>query len=175
MFAGLRRAEACGVRWSDIHDGVLSVSRTRARGRNDEVAVGEPKTASGRREVPLPDGAVAVLEEWRRHHAELMLATGERFEEVLISPTGEPWHPDALSRAWRTDVVAAADADVVPFPMTLHDGRHWYGTHLVAVGTDLRTVAEMLGHADPAFTLRTYAHSDAARKLAAAKALSNLG
>ena len=57
----------------------------------------------------------------------------------------------------------AVEAEVVPFKMTLHDGRHWYGSHLVAVGTGLRTVAEMMGHADPSFTLRTYAHSDSGR------------
>jgi integrase-like protein len=64
---------------------------------------------------------------------------------------------------------------VVPFGMTLHDGRHWCGTRLVEAGVDIRTVSEILGHADPAFTLRTYAHTDDDRKRAAATALGALG
>jgi integrase len=175
MFGGLRRAEACGLRWSDIVDGELHVCRTRARGRYNEVIIGEPKTASGRRSIPLPGPALDVLAEWRRYHAEMMLAIGERTDEVLVSERGESWHPDRLSQAWKRDVKRAAAAGIVPHVMTLHDGRHWYGSHLVSVGTDLRTVADLMGHADPSFTLRTYAHSDPERKRAAAAALAQLG
>ena len=112
----------------------------------------------------LPDAALQVLSESRREHAALTLATGERFEEVLTSSRGESWHPDRLSAAWTRDAKRTVEANVVPFKMTLHDCRHCYGSHLVAVGTDLRTVSEMMGHADPSFTLRTYAHSDSGRK-----------
>jgi len=38
----------------------------------------------------------------------------------------------------------------------------------------LRTLAAMLGHADPAFTLRTYAHSSDEGMQAAATALATL-
>jgi integrase len=83
--------------------------------------------------------------------------------------------PNERSGAWRRLVGRAVEADVVPFAMTLHDGRHWCGTRLVEAGVDIRTVSEMPGHADPAFTLRTYAHTDDDRKRAAADALAMLG
>ncbi|TMR38836.1 hypothetical protein ETD85_03185 [Nonomuraea zeae] len=39
-----------------------------------------------------------------------------------------------------------------------HDLRHTHATILIAGGKPLKMVAERLGHADPAITLRVYAH-----------------
>ena len=39
-----------------------------------------------------------------------------------------------------------------------HQLRHYYASVLLAGGVDIRTVAEYLGHGDPGFTLRVYAH-----------------
>ena len=89
--------------------------------------------------------------------------------------TLEPITPEELSRAWRRLVSDAVAAGVVPVAMSLHDGRHWCGTHLVAAGVDPRTGSEILGHADPGFTLRVYAHSDDERRRAAAHALGAMG
>ena len=41
--------------------------------------------------------------------------------------------------------------------VTLHDLRHTYATHTIATGADVRTVAALMGHADPAVTMRRYA------------------
>ena len=38
-------------------------------------------------------------------------------------------------------------------------GRHFTATTMIADGTDVRTVAALLGHADPSLTVRTYVHS----------------
>ena len=40
----------------------------------------------------------------------------------------------------------------------IHDLRHTAATLLLKNKVDVRTVAEILGHKDPAMTLRTYAH-----------------
>mgnify|MGYP006232988915 CR=1 FL=1 len=42
---------------------------------------------------------------------------------------------------------------------------------LVAANTDIRTVADRLGHADAAFTINTYAHSSSESDRAAAAAI----
>ena len=44
----------------------------------------------------------------------------------------------------------------------MHGARHLYASVQLEAGTSIRALAEYLGHADPGFTLRTYAHLIAA-------------
>lgn len=41
----------------------------------------------------------------------------------------------------------------------LHDGRHTCGTLMHMQGVPIVVIAQWLGHADPAFTMRTFVHS----------------
>lgn len=73
---------------------------------------------------------------------------------------GEGWEPGREPLAGTTGAV-----------VTLHDLRHTFATHHIASGTDLRTLAALMGHADPAVTVRRYAAALAeAREAAQAKA-----
>lgn len=50
----------------------------------------------------------------------------------------------------------------------LHDARHTCGTLMHFRGVPIIVISQWLGHADPAFTMRTYLHGqDDALKLAA--------
>lgn len=40
----------------------------------------------------------------------------------------------------------------------IHQLRHYYASVMLAGGVSVKELAEYLGHADPAFTLRVYAH-----------------
>jgi integrase len=53
----------------------------------------------------------------------------------------------------RCDQEASLPADVL-----FHDLRHTAGTLALGQGVPLHTVSRMLGHSDPAMTLRRYAH-----------------
>ena len=178
MSAGLRRAELAGLRWSDLHGADVHVTRTIAEAPDGSFVEGQPKTARGRRTVTLTEEALRVLECWRREQRKLYMATGSRpdGDPVLVSSTDvQPMTPDQLTYRWRRMVGQAVRAGIVSHAMTLHDGRHWFGSRLVEAGVDLRTVSDLMGHADPAFTLRVYAHSDDQRRRAAAIALAGLG
>jgi hypothetical protein len=43
--------------------------------------------------------------------------------------------------------------------VTAHKLRHTYASVVIALGLDPRCVMEQLGHTDPKFTLRVYAHA----------------
>jgi len=43
--------------------------------------------------------------------------------------------------------------------LKLHCARHTWATRALRAGKSLRWVADQLGHADPTFTLRVYAHA----------------
>jgi integrase len=50
-------------------------------------------------------------------------------------------------------------AESTPLPRArLHDLRHLHATTLLLAGVPVHVVAARLGHADPAVTLRVYAH-----------------
>ena len=54
----------------------------------------------------------------------------------------------------------------------LHSLRHFAATELLAAGVNPRVAADVLGHADPAMTLRVYAHASVERQRAAAGILA---
>ena len=54
--------------------------------------------------------------------------------------------------------MARRDAGLDP-SWRVHDLRRWSATEAIGRGHDIRTVAGRLGHANPAMTLRTYAHA----------------
>ena len=77
---------------------------------------------------------------------------------------GGAFHPDTISDYWRALCIAAK----VP-SIRLHDARHTCGTLMHMQGVPIVVISAWLGHADSAFTMRTYVHSqDEALKVAAA-------
>ncbi|MEM9521542.1 MAG: site-specific integrase [Actinomycetota bacterium] len=169
LTGGLRRGELAGLRWSSVDGDEVKIERTRSTGAGGAVVLGEPKTAKGRRTVVVPPSTAAMLRKWRTSQAEMYLQVGLGGAGVYVATNNalEAFPPDTLTHRWRDDVARAIDAGVVPFHMSLHDGRHWHATRLVEQGVDLRTVADRLGHTDPGFTLRTYGHSSLDRQRAA--------
>jgi len=67
-------------------------------------------------------------------------------------------NPDRIGYWWRRARSQAGIDD----RWRLHDLRHWSATTAIGTGHDVRTVAERLGHANAAMTLRVYAHAFAA-------------
>jgi integrase/recombinase XerD len=90
------------------------------------------------------------------HYLELgWVATGTRTDTLLLNRFGKP-----LSRmgAWKIVQRICADADITS-PVSPHTFRHSFATHLIDAGADLRSVQEMLGHADIS-TTQIYTHLD---------------
>lgn len=76
----------------------------------------------------------------------------------------EPYHPDTLSDFWR-ELCAAAKVSKI----RLHDVRHSCASIMHAQGMPIADISAWLGHADPAFTMRTcmHAQNDAVKSAAA--------
>jgi integrase len=112
-----------------------------------------PQSKNGRsRHIGLNKAALAAFEELRRRT--------EGKDPIFASRN----HGDSLRgpRHWFED--AAREAGLKNF--TWHDLRHTFASRLVMTGTDLRTVADLLGHANIQMTMR-YAHLAPAHKQAA--------
>jgi integrase len=157
LMCGLRAGELFALRWTDIdfERGTLSVRATLQRidGRH---VLAEPKTAKGRRTLPLPGLVSNALREHRtRQFAERQVA--ERWDTtwnlVFCSKKGTPLdHRDVLLKFH--GIVERAGLP----RMRLHDLRHSCATLLLSQGASPRVIMEVLGHSQISLTMNTYSH-----------------
>jgi len=168
---GARRGELCALRWSDIErDRGELIARTLLRDGHDLVEK-QPKNGRARR-IALDDRLVTLLRAHRSRLFQRALANGVHpVDDPYVfstAPDGSrPLHPNTATQRFRRLRFRAGIDNV-----RLHDLRHWAATQMLTAGIDVRTVAGRLGHADPAMTLRRYAHFIPAADRAAAEALS---
>ncbi len=156
---GLRQSECLGLRWSDFDatQGILSVARTLQR-IGSEFVIGETKTKRSRRTLFLPVRLVETLERWRVRQLEERLESGGDWQGgiwgdlMFTTPQGEPLIGYNVTRRFQTLLKAAGLQR-----MRFHDLRHGAATVLLALGVDMRTIMETLGHSQIHVTMNTYA------------------
>jgi len=172
---GLRRGEALGLGWAnvDLTNARLTIIRTLidVEDSNDDKPVwSDPKTAAGRRSVAIDDATVAALRTHKALMATERLAMGgayRDFDLVFARADGRPYHPERVSRAFRSRAKKAG----VPV-IRLHDLRHTWAMLALTAGIPAKVVQDRLGHSTVAITLNIYSHvtpqlqSDAAAKVA---------
>ena len=178
-YTGARRGELMNLRWPDVHlstedgDGNGMGSFVRLRGTVaviDGMRV-EGTTKGGReRTVSIDPGTAGILSEHRQlQQAERDLADGSWVGgdtgagHVFRRELGEPLFPDTptalMRKLQRRHNAGLVEAGRAPLPVIrLHDLRHLHATLLLKAGVPVHVVAARLGHADPAITLRVYAH-----------------
>lgn len=153
LCCGLRRGELAGLRWSDVDQaaGLLRIRNQRQRVRGCLVDA-PPKSAAGRRDLPIPPGLLPLLEQQLLMQQACALLTGAS-PVYVCSPDGSPIAPEALNRALAADIAAAQVR-----PINLHGLRHSMATLAVSLGVSMRVLQQLLGHSSYAVTAGTYAH-----------------
>jgi len=135
---GLRASELVTLRLADVD---LEAGLLRCVGKGDKERV-----------VPIGSHAAAAVRRYVGGGRRVLLR-GRRRDELFVNARGAPLTRQGLHYLVRRYVARAAlDRHVSP-----HSFRHSFATHLLAAGADLRSVQEMLGHADVA-TTQIYTH-----------------
>jgi integrase len=170
---GLRRAELCGLYWSDVDlDAARLTIRRSLTAVRGQLVEGEPKTARGRRSVDLDEATAAVLRAHRTAQLERRLLVGAAYRDrnyVFVAPDGAPWSPDTIGHAFER-LVARSELPRIRF----HDLRHTHASHLLAAGVNVKVVSDRLGHASVSFTLDVYGHVMPGQQASAAAAAAAL-
>ena len=158
LATGLRFGEAAALRWEDVdlNERTVAVRRSLTRVPGG-YAFTPPKTARGRRIIPLPAAAAETLRTHQDHQELVQRAQASSWEPLDLV------FPNSLGKPLREAPVLAAFHKVLEqagLPRhRLHDLRHTYATRLFANNAHVRAVQELMGHSRSDMTLEIYASS----------------
>lgn len=139
MYAtGMRVSELVGLKLGDLH---LSLGLVQTIGKGDKERI-----------IPLGDHAIRWLERYLDEVRPLLVKNDSETHLFVNN------HGTGLSRQgiWKNLKQIVREAGVYK-TVTPHTLRHSFATHLLENGADLRTVQELLGHADIS-TTQIYTH-----------------
>jgi integrase len=163
--AGARRAELAALRWIDLRDATLAIDSAieviRHGDGQPELNDAATKTANVR-SVSLDGDTVELIDALR--------AEREPYGPWMFGLGPDPVSPDRIGWWWRRSRQLAS----IDPKWRLHDLRHWSAAVAIGQGHNVRTVAGRLGHANPAMTLRVYAHAFANADQAVAAGLGEI-
>ena len=161
LATGLRRGEACGLKWSDINwkKRTIHVQRGVVKLSHQESITKDPKTTSGDRMVYLSKEMCQLLKAWRKEcewdRQQTANETVDEDDYLFRQPNGKPMNPCTFT--YRFKLILKANN--LPLDLNVHSLRHTNASLLISQGVDVRTVASLLGHAQASTTLDIYAHA----------------
>lgn len=139
---GLRCGEVLGLTWQDIDfkNDTIDINKQWKRYSGRKYYLGELKTATSYRVVPLPPRTKHALQQYRNIWR--FSADGR----IL-----------AYSSTAYINTIFREKTANGPLKVTPHELRHTYATSLIKAGLDFKSVAKLLGH-DVEMTMNTYSH-----------------
>lgn len=153
---GIRLGELCALKWADIdpYSGTVFVGHTLQRIKNygigsaTKLIITTPKSSSSVRKIPLPDFVVTMFEKLRKSD-----------DFFILSACEKPLEPRTVQYAFKKILKTNGLPDV-----SFHSLRHNFATNCIALGIDVKTLSELLGHSSVTITLNRYVHSSMERK-----------
>ena len=154
LLSGVRIGELCALKWGNIdlkeqtiriiatlqrlHDTAME-SETRTR-----VVIGAPKSDTSVRTIPLTDYAATLCRKFAVRNAAAYILTGT---ENYMEPRSLQYRIEKYTKECGLEGVHA------------HTLRHTFATRAVEVGFEIKSLSEVLGHANTTITLERYVHS----------------
>ena len=154
LYTGIRIGELCALRWENlsVESKTLRVRETMQRIQSANVSekaktkivITEPKSKCSIRDIPLPDFLLEIIRAHQGLPKEFVL-TGDR--NRFIEPRTMQNH---FLRYVKESGIDKAN---------YHSLRHTFATRCVEVGFEIKSLSEILGHANVNITLNRYVHS----------------
>ena len=173
LLMGMRTAEVCGLRWSDIDfkKKTIRVNRNRLYTKEFGIYEKEPKTATSLRDIPMPDALIndlIIYMEWFRQADALF---DERLDEyyLAVNVYRLPIFPQSIGQYLKRYERQWGMKEV-----TCHGLRHTYCSLLLSQNVPIQTVSKYMGHSDSTVTLKVYSHFIPDTQDTALTALNNI-
>ena len=151
---GLRTGELVGLKWEDVDFQKKTITITRSmefRHSVHEWKIGEPKSKSGYRTIPLTDEAVRILKDQKTKNSRLKVTPIEWREFVFLCRKGTP----VKNSTYDTGLYKICEkAGIKPFAM--HILRHTFATRCIEGGMKPKTLQKILGHSNIGITMNLY-------------------
>ena len=160
---GLRTGEMIGLKWSDIdfEKRTLTVSRSMEyRYSVGEWRIGEPKSKSGYRTVPLTQVAIELLKKQKKKNNSFQNILIEWVDFVFLCKKGTP----VKNSTYDTMLFKLCDKAKIP-RFSMHVLRHTFATRCIEAGMKPKTLQTILGHSNIGITMNLYVHSTEDEKL----------
>jgi integrase len=164
---GMRRGEIFGLQWADVdfERAVLHIRRSYVDG-----VVGQPKTESSRRPLPLPPQAIEALTKWKAKSSYTRPDNWVFASNISLGK--QPLWPGTL---WRRNVAPGIQAAGIDKPrLGWHTLRRSFASLLLSSGASLRVSMELMRHSTAEMTLATYAQTIGDEKREAGQKVASL-
>lgn len=152
LYGGLRIGELCALKWKDFNpeSGTIRINKTLIRIQNvtsdsqekTKIMIGQPKTESSNRLIPLSSFLT-----------ELLIKHQKSDETYLITGNKSYLEPRVCLDKYKHILNQAG-----LHSFTFHSLRHTFATRCVESGFDIKSLSEILGHANINTTLQRYVH-----------------
>lgn len=154
LYTGIRIGEICALRWEhlSVDRGVLEIRETLQRVQNTSgasavrtrISLSEPKSKCSIRDIPLPGFIIDLARNFESSPKSFVL-TGEKSRYV---------EPRTMQNRFKKHI-EACDIPEANF----HALRHTFATRCIEQGFEIKSLSEILGHANVNITLNRYVHS----------------
>lgn len=152
LYTGMRIGEVCALKWGDIilDEQYLFVHQTMQRiqlegedGKKTRVVIGPPKSECSIRKIPIPAEMLQLLIPVKRQN-EAFLLTGMVHSYI---------EPRCMENQFKTVIDECGVSD-----LNFHVLRHTFATRCIELDFDIKSLSEILGHANVNITLNRYVH-----------------
>lgn len=155
FLTGMRIGEICALKWQDINlkAGIITINHTMQRlsdfseeaTSKTKILIGDAKSACSMRMIPLPEYGVNLCKNMQPANPEAYVLTGDAHRFI---------EPRSLQYKLKKITTACNLKDV-----HFHTLRHTFATCCVEVDFEIKSLSEILGHANTRITLDRYVHS----------------
>ncbi len=154
LYTGLRIGEICALQWDDIclTENMIRIKKTIQRIKNldsemvskTRIIIDTPKTHNAVRDIPIPSKLKSILSAYFPMLPEAYFLTGKKYDFL---------EPRCYQHNFKKYMAELGIENV-----TFHTLRHTFATRCIEAGCDVKSLSEILGHANIKITLDRYVH-----------------